>query len=161
MRSLSERQEETKTKMICTSLSDLYFFLSVLLLVVVRLNTDATLDTAAKHSQQTVCVCQGPLATRSLLCYTYFTVGEIWLSSQDPLCLLGWLIVLNNQFHWEKLNGALNMGSKHEKNEYMIFLNNVLNHHNSGLTILQKKDDSWHLPIKSKTMEILWVVLNQ
>ena len=79
MRSLSERQEaffKRAKKMICIPLSDLYFFsISVAFgCDVVRLNTDATLDTAVKHSQQTVCVYQGPLATRSLLCYILLLV---------------------------------------------------------------------------------------
>ena len=60
---------------ICTSIRSLFFSISVAFgCDVVRLNTDATLDTAVKHSQQTVCVYQGPQATRSLLCYILLLV---------------------------------------------------------------------------------------
>ena len=80
MRSLSERKEaffkrNQQKNDLHISIRSLFFPISVAFgCDVVRLNTDATLDTAAKHSQQTVCVCQGPLATRSLLCYILLLV---------------------------------------------------------------------------------------
>ena len=80
MRSLSERQEafikrNQKKDDLHISIKSLFFPISVAFsCYVVRLNTDATLDTAVKHSQQTVCVYQGPLATRSLLCYILLLV---------------------------------------------------------------------------------------
>ena len=78
MRSLSERKEaffKRNQQKNDLHIRSLLFPISVAFgCYVVRLNTDATLDTAAKLSQQTVCVCQGPLATRSLLCYILLLV---------------------------------------------------------------------------------------
>ena len=78
MRSLSERKEaffKRNQQKNDLHIRSLLFPISVDFgCYVVRLNTDATLDTAAKHSQQTVCVYQGPLATRSLLCYILLLV---------------------------------------------------------------------------------------
>ena len=80
MRSLSERKEaffkrNQQKNDLHISIRSLLFPISVAFgCYVVRWNTDATLDTAVKHSQQTVFVYQGPQATRSLLCYILLLV---------------------------------------------------------------------------------------
>ena len=112
------------------------------------------------QTQSANCLCLSGTKSYSFIAVLYFTVGgEIWLPTQGLLCLLGWLFVLNNQYHWDKLNAAFDKGSKHKKNKYMIFFENVLNHCNSCLTFLQKKNtlvcDSKTCPTKSNTKLLL------
>ena len=126
-------------------LSNLYFFLSVLLLVVmlcVWTQMRHLIQLSNTVSKLFVFVRDPKLLIHC--CAIYITLGgEIWLSTQGLLCLLGWLFGLNNQYHWDKLNAAFDKGSKHKKNKYIIFFENVLNHRNSGLTFLQKKTRSY------------------
>ena len=123
MRSLSERQEVFfKRTMICKSLSDLHFFHQCCFWLLCC-SLEHRCDTwYSCQTQSANCLCLSGTPSYSFIAVLYFTVGgEIWLSTQGPLCLLGWLFVLNNQYHWDKLNAAFNIGSKHKKSKYMIF----------------------------------------